>query len=356
MGNKNRFPTAARAVGYLLPVVVVGLLAFGYYVFVIRLCTTGLLGDNKIGQAVGYLIPFHILFLFALICYIRVVSRNPGHPTNKRIAEQTNDASTSALSLHSMTHDTIAMPMFAITKREGTPRYCERCGCNKPDRCHHCSDCDLCVLKMDHHCPWVNQCVGFRNYKLFFLFVMYTALLCIFTFATSVAELAKAVMGTTELDLFIAVLCVVTGLFGLLLIAFTFTHLFYILLNKTTIEAISDGRPVYVRVMLPSGSPQVVVAGDQNLWYIGYQRNWKSVMGPSPWLWFIPVSNSIGDGYTYPYNPEAEKWLLAEAERVSQLPPPLQMVEMPEDSQRQRTRPDGGEESDGDDEAYARVF
>jgi len=29
-----------------------------------------------------------------------------------------------------------------------------RCKCFKPDRCHHCSDCGLCTLKMDHHCPW----------------------------------------------------------------------------------------------------------------------------------------------------------------------------------------------------------
>lgn len=29
---------------------------------------------------------------------------------------------------------------------------CRRCHGNKPDRCHHCSACNLCCLKMDHHC------------------------------------------------------------------------------------------------------------------------------------------------------------------------------------------------------------
>lgn len=31
-------------------------------------------------------------------------------------------------------------------------RYCLMCHVFKPERCHHCSACNKCVLNMDHHC------------------------------------------------------------------------------------------------------------------------------------------------------------------------------------------------------------
>ncbi|KAG5494985.1 hypothetical protein JKF63_02037 [Porcisia hertigi] len=55
--------------------------------------------------------------------------------------------------------------------------YCPMCAIYKPPRTHHCSHCSFCVLKYDHHCPWLGQCVGFFNYKNYLLVLFYTWLL-----------------------------------------------------------------------------------------------------------------------------------------------------------------------------------
>ncbi len=133
-------------------------------------------------------------------------------------------------------------------KSNGETRFCKKCQARKPDRAHHCSTCKRCVLKMDHHCPWLATCVGLRNYKAFLLFLCYTTLLCFYSFAVSGTWVWTQIISgiTEEVDNLMPVnyimLSVMSGIIGIVLGIFTGWHIMLSLRGQTTIECLEKTR------------------------------------------------------------------------------------------------------------------
>jgi palmitoyltransferase len=136
---------------------------------------------------------------------------------------------------------------------------------------------------MDHHCPWINSCIGFYNRKFFIQMVFY---LIITIFSTIIAnsfstyDLIKDIIVNKKFEFnlkftiqFVYILIYgIDIVMGFILSQFFKFHIKLILENKTTIETLDHKGKEF-----------------QSKYDKGKWNNWIEVMGITKWLWFIPL-------------------------------------------------------------------
>jgi len=123
-------------------------------------------------------------------------------------------------------------------------KWCSTCQIVRPPRASHCSSCDHCVLRFDHHCPFVNNCVAQRNYAFFNGFTSSTLCLAlivlplIFWWVTSSFD-SKAGGGMFD-DSVIRFLMLILGIavsgVAVALLGLWSYHIFLVATNQTTKE------------------------------------------------------------------------------------------------------------------------
>ncbi|KAK4412764.1 putative protein S-acyltransferase 4 [Sesamum alatum] len=118
-------------------------------------------------------------------------------------------------------------------------KFCDTCLLYRPPRVSHCSICNNCVQRFDHHCPWLGQCIGIRNYKFFYMFITTSTILCIYVFAFSwynifhrQGSVWKAISRDYLSDILIVYCFIAFWFVG----GLTFFHFYLICTNQTTYE------------------------------------------------------------------------------------------------------------------------
>lgn len=273
------------------------------------------------------------LYILSIYTYFKVISVGPGSPLEypelklgvSEGSEETNITEVNGANETSEQSERLLNPRKAppmeilvshtVEKGETCLRWCGKCHVWKPDRCHHCSSCKTCFLRMDHHCPWFSCCIGFKNHKFFVQFLLYVFSFCGVVFICSAYLLYlffknEQYQNDQYLSLTLVFLAVVSLAFFICVGVFAAFLIYMLLQNLTTIE-FQDLRWNYLgdhsaEYVYDSHGKKKKVS---NFYDLGVTRNWMAIMGKSWYQWLLPVAVTDEDlrGYNNGINFEVDE-------------------------------------------------
>lgn len=169
-----------------------------------------------------------VLAFLVLLMFGRAVLTDPGiYPKAPASEEDDND---------------MRQPLYRNIEIRGITvkmKWCETCHFYRPPRCTHCSVCNHCVEVFDHHCPWVNNCIGKQNYRYFFFFVLFLSchIACVIAL-TALHIVNKSAQSIKDIIPPIIIL-LISALAAFPVIGLTIFHVGLVMLGRTTNEQVT---------------------------------------------------------------------------------------------------------------------
>ncbi|CCE62389.1 hypothetical protein TPHA_0C02360 [Tetrapisispora phaffii CBS 4417] len=143
------------------------------------------LWNTKFGYK-GFVFFFYYFWCMSLSFFVRAMTSDPGIlPKNIHIPKLANN-----FQLPQEYYNLIRLPIKDESQYVEIT-YCRTCRIWRPPRSSHCSICDCCVMSLDHHCLWLNNCVGKRNYRYFLIFLTSTIMTVIFLLINTGIHIGK---------------------------------------------------------------------------------------------------------------------------------------------------------------------
>ncbi|XP_048850544.1 palmitoyltransferase ZDHHC12-A [Brienomyrus brachyistius] len=176
---------------------------------------------------------FLLLVLLSVLLYLRVSLMDPGFVRSDAGPELSAGLS---VELHQM----LPQPYR---------RRCGRCLLQQPMRSRHCQTCRYCVRRYDHHCPWIENCVGERNHRWFVLYLAVQLLVLLWGLRVACSGFLQAPAWGQWLEQngFLLLASSATGIFSVVVVLLLGSHLYLISHNTTTWEFMSSHRISYLK-------------------------------------------------------------------------------------------------------------